>query len=92
VTRRVGRRPRICDVPRCAVEVPRGKLMCRDHWFALPRPLRAEINAAWREGRIRDWSANCLAARNFLATAADPAAQATGLRDRILGEHERTDA
>jgi hypothetical protein len=64
---RAARPARACSAPGCSIEVPRGKLMCRPHWFALPRPLRTEINAAWREGRIRDWSANCLSARSFLA-------------------------
>jgi hypothetical protein len=44
--------------------------MCRPHWFALPRNLRLEIGAAWKERRIRDWSANCLAARTYLARTA----------------------
>jgi hypothetical protein len=67
MTRRAPRPPRTCDAPGCAIVVPRGKLMCRDHWYATPRPLRQEISAAWKEGRIRDWSANCLSARSFHA-------------------------
>lgn len=76
----------MCDAPGCSVAITRGKLMCRDHWFALPRPLREAIGSAWREGRIRDWSANCLEARSFLANNPDPQARNAELRDRILGE------
>lgn len=69
MTGRSTRPARTCDAPGCSIEVPRGKLMCRAHWFALPRILRTEISSAWREGRIRDWSANCLSARGYLAGA-----------------------
>lgn len=61
--------PRLCDAPGCTRTVSRGMLMCRPHWYALPRQLAHAIGAAWKEGRIRDWSAHCLEARNFLATA-----------------------
>lgn len=67
MTRRAPRPPSVCDAPGCKVEIPRGRLMCRPHWFAVPRPLRLAISAAWKERRIRDWSANCLEARSFLA-------------------------
>ncbi len=87
MTRRSARPPSTCDAPGCGLTIPRGRLMCRDHWYKVPRPLRLEISAAWKEGRIRDWSANCLEARRFLSTTPDRAAQ---LRDRLLGE--RTDA
>ena len=60
------RAPTICDAPGCSSEIPRSRLMCRPHWFALPIHLRREIIASRAEGRIRDWSAACLAARNHL--------------------------
>lgn len=77
--------------------------MCRPHWYALPRIMREAISDAWRERRLRDWSANCLTARTFLRDLArdQQLARAEGrnpvtperaaqLRDRILGE--RSDA
>ena len=76
-----------CDAPGCTEPLSFGKLMCRAHWYATPVHLRRAIGDAWREGRIRDWSANCLEARNFHAGRANRAA---ALRDRQLGE--RTDA
>lgn len=96
------RPPTLCSAPGCDVAIPRGRLMCRDHWYALPRPLRLEITASWKARRLRDWSANCLEARRFLRDnptgkhePASPAPapvtpeRAAELRDRIRGE--RTD-
>lgn len=82
--------PSTCGTPSCDEQIPRGRLMCRPHWFALPRPLREAINSAWRERRIRDWSVNCLEARRFLAGHPDPQERNAALRDRIIGE--RTEA
>ena len=42
---RSARPARTCDAPGCSVPVPRGKLMCRDRWFATPHPLRARPNS-----------------------------------------------
>lgn len=78
-----------CHAAGCAAKVHRAQLMCRAHWYALPQPLRAEINAAWGEGRFRDWSALCLEARRFLAappTAPVTAERAYDLTARQLGE------
>ena len=37
-----------CASDCCQVEVPRGHLFCRPHWFDLPESLRTEILAAFR--------------------------------------------
>ena len=96
------RPPSYCDAPGCDQVVRRGMLMCRPHWFAVPKPLRDAIGTAWKDRRIRDWSANCLEARRILANPtgkhepAPPApasvipARAAELRNRLLGE--RSDA
>lgn len=65
--RRAPARLRTCDAPRCPEPVSAGKLMCRAHWFATPIHLRRAISGAWKGGRIRDWSANCLEARKLHA-------------------------
>lgn len=57
--------------------------MCRAHWFGTPVHLRRAISDAWREKRIKDWSANCLEARKYHATKAERAAN---VRERQLGE------
>jgi hypothetical protein len=73
MTRRVARPPSTCDVPGCSSLIPRGRLMCRPHWYATPHLLREAISLAWKERRIRDWSANCLSARSYHAGIAAPA-------------------
>lgn len=35
-----------CHARGCSVVVPPRLFMCREHWFALPKPLR---DAIWRE-------------------------------------------
>ncbi|HEY0624645.1 hypothetical protein [Sphingomonas sp.] len=84
----------MCDAPNCRERIPRGKLMCRAHWFRLPAPLRRAISDAWKEGRIRDWSANCLEARSFIAgVRREPQPEtsperAYELQARMLGERD----
>jgi hypothetical protein len=44
--------------------------MCREHWYALPAPLRSAINETWRNRKrngLAAWSANVLAAKSYLA-------------------------
>lgn len=98
--RRIKQRPpSLCDAPGCDAIIPRGRLMCRDHWYAVPRPLRLEISKAWKERRIRDWSANRFEAIRFLrenptgkqepavpAVASVTPERSAKLRDRLLGE------
>jgi hypothetical protein len=72
--RRAKAPPRLCHAPGCTVEVRRGMLMCRPHWFQLPSALRAAINETWKAGAIREWSANCLEASRWL-NENGPAAQ-----------------
>ena len=54
-----------CDAPGCSAERKPKQLMCRPCWFRTPKPLRDAISVSWREGRIREWSANCLEARRW---------------------------
>lgn len=74
---------RICDAPGCTVEVKRGILMCRPHWFSLPKQLQRAISDTWRSGQIRAWSANCLEARKFLV---DRAGKAAAIAARTTGD------
>lgn len=59
-----------CPAPRCREQVTRSRLMCREHWYALPAPLRSAINETWRNRKrngLAAWSANVLAAKSYLA-------------------------
>jgi hypothetical protein len=79
--KRAARPARTCDAPGCSIEVRRGVLMCRPHWYQTPRLLRETISEAWRAKRFRDWSAACLEARRWHRDN-NPAALAA----RITGE------
>ena len=43
-----------CHAHGCTVEVPPKMLMCRAHWFSLPKVLRDAIWAEYRVGQERD--------------------------------------
>lgn len=38
-----------CKAPGCNRQVPKRYLMCREHWYQVPEPIRLEIWAAWAE-------------------------------------------
>lgn len=38
----------VCPVDRCDNPLTTGSLMCRRHWFMVPRPMRDEVWATWR--------------------------------------------
>ena len=37
-----------CRIEACTEQIPRSQLMCGPHWSEVPKPLRDEVNAAWR--------------------------------------------
>ena len=39
-----------CPVPDCAITIGDHKLMCRQHWFALPIKLQNRVYRAWAGG------------------------------------------
>jgi len=40
-----------CAVPQCAVRVDRTRLMCRRHWYLVPKAIRDQVWATWRSGQ-----------------------------------------
>lgn len=54
-------RPHTCHARCCTEEVPPKLLMCRHHWFMVPRSLRTKVNAGYRPGQCdarnpsREW-------------------------------------
>ena len=42
-----------CPADGCEARVPAGKLMCPADWAQVPKPLQAEVYAAWDRGRGR---------------------------------------
>ena len=55
----------------CGQVVKRGQLMCRNHWFALPRPMRRAICAAARARRFRAYVAGLREAERWLRGSDD---------------------
>jgi hypothetical protein len=49
-------RPHACHWPGCELQVPPAMWGCKPHWFALPRPLRNKVWAAYRPGQEIDGS------------------------------------
>jgi hypothetical protein len=39
--------PHPCERPGCGATVDDGMLLCRAHWFQVPRPLRAAVWSTW---------------------------------------------
>lgn len=39
---------RTCPVPGCEVPVRPSMLMCREHWYRVPRQLKAAVNQLWQ--------------------------------------------
>ncbi|MGO9292819.1 MAG: hypothetical protein ACLP52_02870 [Streptosporangiaceae bacterium] len=40
----------LCPVRGCPQHVSPDRLMCRPHWYAVPRPLRDAVWATWQSG------------------------------------------
>lgn len=49
------RAPATCAATGCFRQVEPGMLMCKSHWFTLPKPLRDEVWRTWR-ACLRNWS------------------------------------
>ena len=54
VKRQPQTRPHTCHWPGCGRQVPPAMWGCREHWFALPKPLRDRIWATYRPGQEKD--------------------------------------
>ncbi len=39
-----------CPVGGCGKQIDPSRLMCRGHWYAVPRQLRDQVWATWRSG------------------------------------------
>jgi hypothetical protein len=39
-----------CPVRGCRAQLDPSRLMCRDHWYLVPKPLRDQVWATWRSG------------------------------------------
>lgn len=46
-----GKNAHVCHATRCTVQVPPKMLMCRRHWYMVPKPLRDAVWAAYVPGQ-----------------------------------------
>ena len=40
-----------CPIPRCGSQIDLSRLMCRLHWYLVPKELRDQVWATWRSGQ-----------------------------------------
>ena len=40
-----------CPIPRCGRQIDPSRLMCRSHWYMVPKRLRDQVWATWRSGQ-----------------------------------------
>ncbi len=40
-----------CPISGCSEQIDPSRLMCRGHWYAVPKHLRDRVWATWRSGR-----------------------------------------
>lgn len=65
-----------CPSPVCEHDVPSHKFACHTHWFSLPKEMRDEIWAAYREEPLSDrHHAAMEVAESFLIKAAAEGAE-----------------
>ena len=41
---------RSCPIPGCGYQIDPSRLMCRRHWYTVPKELRDRVWATWRSG------------------------------------------
>lgn len=70
-----------CHAAGCSANVPPQMLMCKRHWFMVPKAIQSRVWATYREGQCDDWNIT-----HAYAAAARAAVRAAALREN------RTDA
>lgn len=59
--------------PACGTAIPRGLLLCKGCWFAVPRKLRGDVNRSWRAFTAAEGAEARLTALANYRSAADAA-------------------
>lgn len=63
-----------CPVKPCDQQVPNTHLMCRRHWFRVPRPLRDEVRRTYRAKDWADHRRACVEAIAFVSAEEEESA------------------
>jgi hypothetical protein len=45
---------RSCPIAGCGYQIDPSRLMCRTHWYTVPKELRDQVWATWRSGQGAD--------------------------------------
>ena len=61
-----------CQVPRCDEQIDPSRLMCRGHWYRVPKQLRDRVWATWQSGHGTSSSEHQRAVRRAVAASHDP--------------------
>lgn len=40
-----------CPIPDCGIQIDPSRLMCRAHWYVVPKHTRDQVWATWRSGQ-----------------------------------------
>jgi hypothetical protein len=62
-----------CPIPRCDDLIDPSRLMCRRHWYRVPKQLRDQVWATWRSGHGNHSSEHQDAVRMAIAACQDGA-------------------
>jgi hypothetical protein len=62
-----------CPVPGCRAQIDSSRLMCRSHWYLVPKQIRDRVWATWRSGQGAH-SVEHLESVRMAITACQPAA------------------
>lgn len=65
-----------CHAAGCSVHTPPQMLMCKRHWFMVPREIRNRVWSTYRDGQCDDWDIT-----NAYANAARAAVRAVAERE-----------
>ncbi|MEI6417478.1 MAG: hypothetical protein WCO82_00275 [Sphingomonadales bacterium] len=68
---------RACAAPGCDQQAKPGQLMCRPHWFQVPKPIRDAIWSTWKARDMVAYGQNVMSAKFAVSqrAAADADAQ-----------------
>ena len=58
-----------CQVPGCDDQIDPSRLMCRRHWYRVPKQLRDRVWATWQSGRGTSSTEHQIAVRLAIAAS-----------------------
>jgi hypothetical protein len=67
-----------CPIPRCHGQIDPSRLMCRAHWYMVPKDLRDHVWATWRSGARAFSKEHQDAVRVAVATVMEVAGELAG--------------